>query len=59
VKGYWSYDTVDFGGVKIPKVEFGQATTLQGISFVAAKFDGILGMAYDRISIDHVTPVFQ
>lgn len=59
VAGYWSYDTVNFGGAQINNVQFGQATKEVGLSFIAAQFDGILGMAYPAISVDNITPVFQ
>jgi cathepsin D len=38
---------------------FGQITKLEGISFVASKFDGILGMAWPAISVQHCPLIFD
>ncbi|KAM8807415.1 cathepsin D [Eudromia elegans] len=59
LSGYLSQDTVTLGDLKIKNQIFGEAVKQPGITFIAAKFDGILGMAFPKISVDKVTPFFD
>jgi len=58
VSGFLSEDVVGFGGLNIQSQTFGEAMHEPGLSFFVAKFDGLLGMGYVTISVDHVTPVW-
>ena len=40
-------------------VLFAEATKQPGISFIFAKFDGILGMGWPSISVNNIAPVFE
>uniref|UniRef100_A0A8C3XT15 Cathepsin D n=1 Tax=Chelydra serpentina TaxID=8475 RepID=A0A8C3XT15_CHESE len=59
LSGYLSQDAVGIGNLVVKDQIFGEATKEPGITFIAAKFDGIMGMAFPKISVDKVTPFFD
>lgn len=59
MKGFLSTDNLGLAGMVVHNQTFGEATSLPGITFVAAKFDGLFGMGFQTISQDDVVTPFQ
>ncbi|XP_041456565.1 lysosomal aspartic protease-like [Lytechinus variegatus] len=57
--GFVSEDTIQLGGLKAKSQSFGEATAEPGLTFIAAKFDGILGLGYPTITRISKLPVFD
>jgi saccharopepsin len=58
LEGFVSQDTLTIGDLTITEQDFAEATKEPGLAFAFGKFDGILGLAYDTISVNHITPPF-
>jgi len=58
LEGYVSQDTVVIGDLRIKNQDFAEATKEPGLAFAFGKFDGILGLAYNTISVNHIVPPF-
>lgn len=60
VSGFLSADVCTWGSFQVPQT-FAEATDVTGLgtAYDLGKFDGILGLAWDSISVDNVTSVFS
>ena len=58
VEGFISTDRMEVGGLTIENQGFGETTKMPGLTFAFAKFDGIMGLGYDTISVAGVVPPF-
>ncbi|KAL0059619.1 aspartic proteinase precursor [Marasmius tenuissimus] len=56
VEGIVSNDLLRIGDITIGGQDFVEVTKESGLGFAFTKFDGILGLAYDTISVLHMTP---
>jgi saccharopepsin len=56
--GYVSEDTLQIGDLKVKNQLFAEATSEPGLAFAFGRFDGILGLGYDRIAVNGMPPPF-
>ncbi|XP_076928717.1 cyprosin-like [Bidens hawaiensis] len=58
ISGIFSKDSVTVGNLVVKGQDFIEATREPGITFLAAKFDGVLGLGFQEISIGKAVPVW-
>ncbi|GMH12041.1 hypothetical protein Nepgr_013882 [Nepenthes gracilis] len=58
ISGFFSQDHVKLGDLVVENQDFIEATREPSITFVAAKFDGILGLGFQEISVGNAVPVW-
>ncbi|KAM5560882.1 aspartic proteinase-like [Rosa sericea] len=59
ISGFFSQDNVLVGDVVVKNQEFIEATREGSLTFVLAKFDGLLGLGFQEISVGNATPVWS
>lgn len=59
MKGFLSNDALELAGVTINNQVFGEATSIPGLTFAMAKFDGLLGMGFETIAVEKATTPFK
>lgn len=58
ISGFFSQDNVKVGDLVVKNQEFIEATREPSITFLVAKFDGILGLGFQEISVGNSVPVW-
>ncbi|CAF9917474.1 MAG: Vacuolar protease A [Gomphillus americanus] len=58
LSGFVSNDIVKIGSLEIKGQDFAEATNEPGLAFAFGRFDGILGLGYDTISVNKIVPPF-
>jgi saccharopepsin len=58
LSGFVSQDIMTIGDLKIKDQIFAEATEEPGLAFAFGRFDGILGLGFDTISVNKIPPPF-
>ncbi|RYP04786.1 hypothetical protein DL764_004239 [Monosporascus ibericus] len=58
LSGFVSQDDVTIGDITVTGQDFAEATSEPGLAFAFGRFDGILGLGFDRLSVNGIVPPF-
>lgn len=58
LSGFVSEDTVKIGDLELEHQQFAEATSEPGLAFAFGRFDGIMGLGFDAISVNKIVPPF-
>lgn len=58
LSGFVSQDTLQIGDLKVKNQDFAEATSEPGLAFAFGRFDGIMGLGYNTISVNGIVPPF-
>ncbi|KAL4755410.1 hypothetical protein BDW72DRAFT_163628 [Aspergillus terricola var. indicus] len=58
LSGFVSKDNLQIGDLKVKGQDFAEATSEPGLAFAFGRFDGILGLGFDTISVNKIVPPF-
>ena len=58
LSGFVSNDVFQIGDLKVKHQDFAEATSEPGLAFAFGRFDGIMGLGYDTISVNKIVPPF-
>jgi len=56
LSGYVSQDVFRIGDLTVKHQDFAEATSEPGLAFAFGRFDGIMGLGYDTISVNKIVP---
>lgn len=61
VSGFLSEDSVQIGPISVPDYTFAEVNVTKGLgmAYSIGKFDGILGLGWPSIAVDHIPTVFE
>lgn len=58
ISGFVSQDNVQVGDIVVKDQAFIEATKEGSLTFLLAKFDGLVGLGFQEISVANVTPIW-